>query len=273
MSMNAAGQNPATPQAPAAGAPEGTPAAGTPEPNAAPAADPNAAPAPGTPEPNAAPASPPPVAPGDPNAAAAAAAAATKAAEGTPWYQGLPEAQHEALKGFATPEDAVAAIEAGSKFTVAKSVDAYQFTFADPDTDQAAPAIASYKQHCLDNGISPEQAQKTLEYQTGVLEEAQQQAKVAGEQQLRADWGNNFDGNLTKALTALTFIDRDTGGSLAAKLKQNGGANDPDIVKALLWVSDKIGEDNLGAGGPGGTPLDKPITTEEAYAEMFGAAK
>jgi hypothetical protein len=213
-------------------------------------------------------------APGSPEAAKAAVDAANATAQqGTPWYQELPAEQHEKLKGFATIDEAVSAIEAGQKFTTAKAVDDYQFTFADPQMDQNAPAITNYKQFCLDNGIAPEQAQGILEYQTGILAQSTADAKAAGEAQLRSDWGNSFDGNLTKALTALNVIDRDTGGALAAKLKMNGGANDPDLVKALLWVHDRIGEDNLGAGGPGGTPLDQPVSTEDAYAELFGAAR
>lgn len=274
--------NPATPQAPAAGAPGATttPASNVAPSNPAPGSNPTpgenqvpVTPAAATPAPGTTPAAAAPPANQVDSAEAAAAAAVKAAAEGTPWYESLPEAQHEAMKTFATPEDAVAAIEAGKQYTTAKSVEDYTFTFADPATDQAAPAIVSYKQHCLDNGISPEQAQKSLEFQTNLISEATAAAKVAGEQQLRADWGNDFDGNLTQALTALNTIDTQTGGTLSAKLKVNGGANDPDILKALHWVGSKIGEDNLGAGGPGGGGNTVPITSEEAYAELYGNAK
>ncbi len=256
------GPNPATPQPDGAGAPEGTPA---PDPNAAPAADPNLDPS-GQPAPT-----PAQAAPGDPAAMQAAADAANQqAAEGTPWYNGLDEKLHEPLKAFATPEDALAAIEAGGKYTTAKEVGDYTFEFNDATVDQNAPELVHFKQFCLDNNISPEQAQKTLEYQTGIMDAAADQAKTDGEAQLRSDWGNEFDGNLTKALTALTAIDRDTGGQLAATLKATGSANNPEVVKALLWVHERIGEDNLGAGGPGGAPLNTPISTEDAYAELYG---
>ena len=263
----------ATPQAPATGDPKGDPNA--PAAPAAPVAPTQPA-APANPAAPAAPAEPVvPAEPGTPAAAQQAADAAVLAAQqGEPWYKALPADQHEALKDFATPADAVAAIEAGKVHTLAKEVGDYNFTFDDPNVDQNAPELLSFKQHCLDTGISPEAAQKTLEYQSNLLTQANETARAAGEAQLRTDWGNNYDANITKSLVALSAIDKATGGTLAAKLKMNGGANDPDILKALNWVSEKIGEDSLGLGGPGGGGGgDGPITAEQAYANLYANTK
>jgi len=200
---------------------------------------------------------------------ASADAANAAAQEGTPWYQDLPADQHEVLKQFDTPEAAVQAIQAGQKYTTASKVEDYNFQFKDAAVDQNAPPILSYKSFCLENGIAPEQAQKLLEYQTGVYAETNAAEMQQGEQTLRADWGNDYDANLAKSLSALAAIDRHTGGGLAAELKRTGGGNRPEIVKALLWVAENIGEDSLGAGGPRGTPNNTPVSTEESYADLF----
>jgi hypothetical protein len=236
----------AAPQAPAAGEPAGQ----------VPAAQEPAAQAPGLPE----------------AAKAAADKANAEAQQGTPWYQSLPKESHDKLKDFASHEDALKAIEAGKRFTTAKSVDDYKLSFSDPKVDQSAGPIADFKKFCLESNIPPEQAQGILEFQTSLVAEAAEEAKRQGEAALRATWGDKFEPNLTKTLVALNAIDKDIGGTLATKLKAIGGANDPDVLKALLWVHEKIGEDNLGAGGPGGAPTG-PISTEQAYAELFDKKK
>lgn len=152
---------------------------------------------------------------------------------------------------------------------MAKSVDDFQFKLADPSHDANAPELQDFKKFCLDNGIAPSKAQALLDYQTKLLDTASTNSKQAGEATLRQDWGGNYDANMVRALSALSAYDRQMGGALTAELKATGAANHPETLKFLLWASNNMSEDSLGAGGPGGANPNKPQTAEEAYSEIF----
>jgi len=138
---------------------------------------------------------------------------------------------------------------------------------ADIGTDN--PVDKQYKDFCLKNKISPEQAQASLEFQKGLMEAAAKDAIESGEKELKNLWGTKYEQKRDASLTALAALDRQMGGRLAPAFKQSGAANDPVIIEALHLVSTMIGEDNLGAGGPGGASSDRPISTEEAYAQLY----
>jgi hypothetical protein len=200
--------------------------------------------------------------------AAAQAAQAQAEAKESMWYSGLPETTHEKLKDFKSPDDAISAMEAGKQFVQAKSIDDYKFELG--EDVEVAPQVVGFKKFCLEEKIAPSQAQKLLGFQEKILADANEVARVEGETALRKEWGNGFDNNIKKAFSALAAIDRNLGGTqLSAELKRIGGGNNPAVIKALLFVADKIGEDSLGAGGPGGAP-EKSMTTEEAYSALFG---
>ena len=205
-----------------------------------------------------------------PDAAAAAAAAVSDLAQAK-WYEALPEEAREGFSEFETPEAARAALEVGKTVNTATCVEDYAALTLGPEFEgkEDGGAIERYKAHCLKEGISPEKAQNTLDYQKGELAAAREQLLTVGNANLAKLWGGSDAANREKALVAVATIDRAMGGRFAPAMKAAGLVDDPIVVEAMHIVSTFLGEDMLGAGGPGGANDGAPETTIGAYQKLF----
>jgi hypothetical protein len=212
-----------------------------------------------------------PVEPGVvPGAAVTAAAAVAGAVEANTWYEGLPAEKHEALKGYASLDDAMSAMDLGKTVNTAKGVEDYSIDLGEAlNGKEDGGALDRYKAHCLERGISPERAQGMIDFQMGELAEAQKVAREMGDAALGKLWGNSKDANTEKAFVALAALDRKMGGRLAPAFAAAGLTDDPLMVEVMHLVSTMIGEDNLGASGPGSGDVNKPVSTEDAYSSLF----
>lgn len=202
-------------------------------------------------------------------AAAKAVANAEADAASAAWYESLPAEAHAKLKDFASLEDALGAIEKGAKYTTAKSVKDYNIDLGpELNGQEDGGALDDFKNFCFENDISPEAAQKLVTYQMGKMSEAQKQLIEVGQAQLKKMWGNSYTTNSEKGFVALSILDRKMGGRLAPAFKQSGLVDDPIVVEALYEISTMIGEESLGAGGPGAAP-QKPVSAEDAYKQLY----
>ena len=214
------------------------------------------------------------------DAARLAAEEALKQPPAEVWYKDLPEASHEKLKGFESLEAALSAAERGNTLTGLKAED-YVFDFGkdaegnDIAANDQTGSIDRFRQFCLENRVDPEAAQALAVWQAGELAAGQADLIAAGESFLKTKWvGTTYDANRAKALVTLALLDRRMEGRLAPALSNSGKVNDPVVVEVLHLVSTLIGEESLGAGGPGGgNDPDKPVDTKTSYQELFKEAK
>lgn len=193
----------------------------------------------------------------NPNGAAAQAAAAAEAAANKPWYGDLPEAAHEALKGFGSFDEALTAMKRGQEFAAPKGVEDLKLTLPE-GTQGDASLLDPFKEFCVKQGIPARQAQELINWQSKFAAEATADYIAAGENALRERWtGKKYDQNREQALVALSTLDRRMGGRLVPAAKANGMVNDPVVIEALYTISTIISEDSLGGGSPG-AGSDKP---------------
>jgi hypothetical protein len=190
--------------------------------------------------------------------AADAAAAAIKKAEGDPAVPAAGVAPAPAATVQPTIED--------YKIDLGKNAEG-----VDLNTLDDGGALDRFKEFSIGNNISPEAAQKLIEHQQEEMRQATQEMIAAGEVTLKGKWGNSYEPNKATGFVALAQLDRKMGGRLSKSFSQSGAINDPVVIEALYEIGQMIGEDNLGAGGPGGAP-EGEMTTEEAYKAEYAKA-
>ena len=196
--------------------------------------------------------------------------------ESQEWYGSLPEASHEKLKGFASIDDALGAIEQGTKHTHAKSADDFKLDgiFADAQLDDTAKAtlketLSGFTSHCMESDITPKQAEGLIKYQQELVVKQNEAAIEAGTTALKAQWGKDYDKNKDQSLLAVQALDKKMDGRLATALNGNPIVNDPMFIELMHTIGTMIGEDSLGIGSPGGAGDDKPMSYEEGFKGMF----
>lgn len=181
------------------------------------------------------------------------------------WYAGLPDDMQEKVKVFENPEDLQAAIERGQNYNPVTDAGSLQFAY--PENFQLNPeAEKSYKDFCVEAKLDPKQAQAAIDWQIKTNEAAYKEQVAAGQQQLKSDWGNDFDKNMGIASKAVEMLDRHPsfGGTLKQQIEASGLANDPATQKIMHLIGTAISEESLGGGNPGGSaPAPK---SENRYA-------
>lgn len=221
--------------------------------------------------------------PANPVAAAAAKAdAALQDAEGKDtWYSGLPKETHEKLKDFSSLDDALSAIEKGQKFAGVEGVESYEIDLGKDAQGNSlngrddGGALDRYKQFCFERGIAPEDAQALISWQQGELGASRDALRETNTKALQERWpGEKYNANREQALVAVTALDRIMEGRLVPGFKALGLHEDATAIELMYVISTLIGEKALGGGGPGsGIDPNKPVSTEDAYSELFGQAK
>lgn len=181
------------------------------------------------------------------------------------WYAGMPENMHEKLSAFEKPEDLQAAIERAQDYNPVTDANTLQFTY--PENFQLnQDAEKSYKDFCVEAKLDPKQAQAAIDWQIKTNEAAFKAQAEAGRQQLKSDWGNDYDKNMGIAARAVEMLDKQPAfnGTLKQQIEASGLKNDPATQKIMHLIGTAISEESLGGGNPGGNP--PAPRSEDRYA-------
>ena len=100
----------------------------------------------------------------------------TPAGDGTTppadWRAGLPEGWGEKLKDVGSAEEALKALERGLGYRPAEKVEDIALKYPDSFKGQIDQGVENgFRQFCVDNGITQDQAQKLLDWQLGANKE------------------------------------------------------------------------------------------------------
>lgn len=183
------------------------------------------------------------------------------------WRGTLPAAWADKLKDMGSEADALKALERGLGYTPAQRPEDVELRYPEGLTVDKAVSD-SFRQFCVDKGITPSQAQALLDWQLAANKEMHDAALASGKAALQKQWGSRFEENSALALKAVTALDKRLGGRLSEALAFTGMSNDPAIVEAFHAVASLISEDSL-SGGTGAGASDKPESAEETYKNMF----
>ncbi|MDE7372091.1 MAG: hypothetical protein K2N07_10225 [Desulfovibrio sp.] len=200
-------------------------------------------------------------------AGAPAPAPGTAPSPAADWRGTLPAAWADKLKDMASEADALKALERGMSYTPALKPEDVELRYPEGLTVDKAVSD-SFRQFCVDKGITPSQAQALLDWQLAANKEMHDAALASGKAALQKQWGSRFEENSALALKAVTALDKRLGGRLSEALAFTGMSNDPAIVEAFHAVGSLIAEDSL-SGGAGAGASDKPESAEDTYKNMF----
>lgn len=197
----------------------------------------------------------------------------TPAGDGTTppadWRAGLPEGWGEKLKDVGSAEEALKALERGLGYCPAEKVEDIALKYPDSFKGQIDQGVENcFRQFCVDNGITPAQAQKLLDWQLGANREITDKIIADGVKELRSEWGSRFDENKATALKAFTALDKRMGGRLATSIEGRDMANNPVFVRAFHEIGKLLSEDVL-SGGSGTAPSDARESAVDTYKGMF----
>lgn len=182
---------------------------------------------------------------------------------------GLPEGWGEKLKDVGSAEEALKALERGLGYRPAEKVEDITLKYPDSFKGQIDQGVENgFRQFCVDNGITQDQAQKLLDWQLGANKEITDKIIADGVKELRSEWGSRFDENKATALKAFTALDKRMGGRLATSIEGRGMANNPVFVRAFHEIGKLLSEDVL-SGGSGTAPSDARESAVDTYKGMF----
>ena len=197
----------------------------------------------------------------------------TPAGDGTTppadWREGLPEGWGEKLKDVGSAEEALKALERGLGYRPAEKVEDIALKYPDSFKGQIDQGVENgFRQFCVDNGITQDQAQKLLDWQLGANKEITDKIIADGVNELRSEWGSRFEENKATALKAFTALDKRMGGRLATSIEGRDMANSPVFVRAFHEIGKLLSEDVL-SGGSGTAPSDAQESAVDTYKGMF----
>ncbi|HEU6435859.1 MAG TPA: hypothetical protein VE028_00210 [Nitratidesulfovibrio sp.] len=231
-----------------------------------------AAAAPETPTAPAAPETP--TAPAAPAAPEAPAAPATPAAPDTPatpgsghWSDSMPETWKEHLKGLETADAALDALRRGVAYTPAMKPEDVQITLPE-GVEQDPAALDAYRKACVEQGLTPKQAQEMVNWHLANQREAQARQEETEAANLEKAWGPATEANRQKALGMFTTLDRRMGGRLAESGFGQAIASSAVAIETLHMLSELVSEDNIGTGSGAAAP-QQPMSKVEFYNSMF----
>ncbi|MGL4722379.1 MAG: hypothetical protein ACRCV3_03665 [Desulfovibrionaceae bacterium] len=120
--------------------------------------------------------------------------------------------------------------------------------------------------HCMDVGITKEQAQSLVDFysqeQEGILEKTYQES----ENILKDKWGTRYKSSLQKARKALVELDRRLSGRLIP-IFTDGYGNNPVLIEMLVEIGNMLEEDVLGMPAQG-RASNKAMSTEEFLTKV-----
>ena len=184
------------------------------------------------------------------------------------WYDGYGD-MGETFKSFGSKEEVLSALERGKNYHPATDIKEINLEFP-KGIEVDEESMTSYKEFCVQNGITAEQAKALSQWQVNQILQNTQKIQEDGKAALKTLWGNNYDKNVEKSLSTLATLDRRMGGRLSVELNRSGGANNPVIVEALHVIGSLISEDSL-SGATDAPGSEEPMSTKEfLQKEVFG---
>lgn len=124
------------------------------------------------------------------------------------------------------------------------------------------PAVVDrFTSFCASAGVSPEQAQKAVDFYMAEQASAMNGMHDHCETALRAQWKEQYGARLATARQACVALDRQMQGRLMP-LVNAGLGNNPVFAELMAKVGERIGEDSFGHMS-GAAPRDEAMTTEE----------
>lgn len=183
----------------------------------------------------------------------------------SPWFQGMPEELHEHLDGFESLEDAMSALKRGRDYQPATDIEQIDIKFAEgAKVDETM--TDSFKQFCVEKGLTPQQAQDLSDWQFNEVMERQTKALEEGNKVLRDNWKNDYDTNREAALVTLSTLDRHLDGRVSTGLKELGCLEDPTVIETLHLISTLVSEDSLGGSAPG-SGGETPVEAQDHFKD------
>lgn len=215
-----------------------------------------------------------PTAPAAPAAPTTPEAPATPAVPDTPappgighWSDSMPETWQEHLKGLETADAALDALRRGVAYTPAMKPEDVQITLPE-GVAQDPTALDAYRKACVEQGLTPKQAQGMVNWHLAEQQAAQAKQEQAEAASLEEAWGPATEANRQKALGLFTTLDRRMGGRLAESGFGQAVASSAVAIETLHMLSELVSEDTIGTGSGTAAP-QKPMSKVEFYNSMF----
>lgn len=196
------------------------------------------------------------------------------AAEGTKeqatqasWYDAYPEDIREDLKGYDKPETlAKEFVSLKKKYVVPEKPEEYEYDAKDV-AEEMKQALDAWKVKAKEFGMTKEQFSKLTAYQIETMKairaneaKAREDNAKASAEELKKEWGNKFDENLTAAKKAMKQVFPESFGKF---LDTSGLGNHPEMVRAMVRLSQAVSEDSLVKSNPKKKPSNRdPLTGE-----------
>lgn len=184
-----------------------------------------------------------------------AAASVTKdAAPAASWYDTYPEDIRGDLKGYDKPETlAKEFVTLKKKMAVPEKPEDYEYDDKQIAADMKQ-ALNAWKVKAKEFGMTKEQFKLLTDYQFQTmtsLRQSQKQARDAefqrGADELKKEWGNSFDANLTAAKKTMKQL---FSASFGEFLDVSGLGNHPEMARAMVRLAAAVSEDNLIKNSP-----------------------
>lgn len=188
-----------------------------------------------------------------------AASSASAEDSGGHWANTLGADYADKFKDFSSVDEAIEAAQRGKNYTPAKSAEDFDLGVK-PTNAADAKLHDSFKQYCLECGVTPKMAKELAEWNMKTNAEMRQAQFEAGQADLRSKWGATYDTKVNGALSMVTALDKRLEGRLSKELAFSGGNNNPTIVETLYVLSTLISEDSLTGAGTG-SGEEKPMNT------------
>ncbi len=172
-----------------------------------------------------------------------------------------PQAENQSAQSPLTPQTPAA--QQPTATPVLPTVEDYAIALPDslPDEARDMALVGRFKQFCADSGLSPEQAQKAVNFYLAEQDSATQGMHEQCETQLRTLWRERYPERLAKARQACVAFDKRMGGRLMPLLNAGLG-NHPVVAEFMAEVGASMGEDSFGSAMGGEAP-NEAMSTEE----------
>lgn len=186
-----------------------------------------------------------------------------------------PKAEAEAPKEEASPETDGEPAEQG-KASEPDPLDIPIEKFDDVDlglgeapVDKAV--MAAFGEECVKLKLTPRQAAGLAQFQLAAIEKARTELTNETLKQLQKEWGKDAGQNQQAIIALVDKVDAQIGGGFRQVLEESGASCYAELGRALLCISEMLGEDALGPttstqGGGKESALD-------GLKAVFGAAK
>ena len=143
--------------------------------------------------------------------------------------------------------------------------EAYDFELPEGMPFDAA-TVDAFRELAASEGLSPEVAEKLVQFEAGQVGRLMQEQRLTCERELRGEWRGEFSGNVAKVNRTINFVDSQLPGFKS--LVNQGIGNHPMFGKFMLWVSNSLAEDSF-QPGPGAVSASGEMSTYDFVKQQF----